>query len=86
MFVQDQQKQVIFNMKFYSLKRVGSQLHIFDHKQEYLGIIAEYEDENITAVITEEIVELLEFCFHNKVPCVYSFPEPSEIKGMMQNG
>ena len=85
MFIQDQEEKVIFNMKFYSLKRVGKKIKIFDNKDNYLGILAEYNSEEITKIIIEEIVELLKFCFENKMPCIYKFPAASEIEKVMEN-
>jgi hypothetical protein len=86
MFIQDQSQKVIFNMKFYILKNMGNIIQIHDSKGELVGNIAEYDDVQLSEMLTQEAKDIMQFCAANHNYCLYKFPTNQELQKVIENG
>jgi len=79
MFIQDQTGKVTFNMRFYLLKQIKNQIFIYDKQRNCLGIVAEYDNNEITKEILAEVIDIMKVSLHTRAYCTYRFPLMSEI-------
>ena len=86
MFIQDQSRKVLFNMKFYTLKNMGSIIQIFDSGGTFVGEIGEYENPQLAEMLVEEAREIMQIAAMNRSYCIYEFPTNEEIRQVMENG
>ena len=85
MFIQDQSNKVLFNMLHYKIKKMDNRIGIFDKQENYIGVLAEYEDPFVTQSILNEIVYLMKCSNLNKRFCVYEFPSERDVEKMVKN-
>ncbi len=80
MFIQDQSNKILFNMLYYKIKKMDNRIGIFDEQEDYIGVLAEYEDPFVTQSILNEIIYLMKCSSLNKSFCVYEFPSERDME------
>ena len=87
MFILDDSKKVIFNMKYHSLRRANNVINIYGKdKTQALGKLVEYKNIETTKFVLQEIRQVLNHCFVNKIYCVYHLPLEEKIREVLEKG
>ncbi len=85
MFIEDQSEKVIFNIRFFKIRKDENQINVYEKSNSSLiGTLAEYKDSRTASIIMEEIISIMSLSSHNNVPFHYKFPSEESMKQVMR--
>lgn len=84
MFVQDQSGKVLFNMKYYKINRNKNTLFVFDKEGNKLGILGQYNTEEMAQEVFESIRSNIQYASMNKIYCICQLPENNYSKELVK--
>jgi hypothetical protein len=85
MFIEDQSRKVIFDMRFYKLVLNNNDILIFDHRNKKIGIMGSYDNEKMSQEVMQHIQTIIQTSQTYQLNGYFTLPSKKEMQKVMES-